>query len=83
MIFRPNWIARGPPDPSTGFELVTSGVSGRKPKLAPAVAEGSVQGIVATRSSKRIRDIGMIQNVEELGSELSSEAFLELPSLRH
>src|SRR5438132_7673689 len=25
------------PDPNTGFELVTSGVSGRKPKLVPAV----------------------------------------------
>src|SRR5262249_32942463 len=43
MIFRPNCIAREPPDPRTGFELVTSGVSGRKPKLPwPALAEGSV-----------------------------------------
>jgi len=43
ISFKPSWIARGPPEPSTGLELVTSGVWGRKPKLPPAAAAvGSV-----------------------------------------
>jgi hypothetical protein len=28
IIFKPSWMARGPPDPSTGLELTTSGVYG-------------------------------------------------------
>jgi hypothetical protein len=83
MIFSPNWIARGPPDPSTVLELVTSGVSGPKPKLVPAAAEGSVKEITASRPSKWIGDIGVVKNIEELGPKLGFVAFPERPGFRH
>src|SRR5439155_26574900 len=41
------------------------------------------KGIVAARPSIWIRDIRMIENVEELGPELSGQAVLELPALCH
>src|SRR5215471_16918279 len=64
MIFRPNCMARGPPDPSTGFELVTSGVSGRKPKLAPAVPEGSVNELSPPGPPNGLEMLGWLRTLK-------------------
>ena len=74
-------MARGPPDPSRELELVTSGVSGPEAETCACSTRRIGKGITAARSSEWIGDIGVVKNVEELGSELCSQPFLELHSL--
>ena len=76
IIFKPSWIARGPPDPSTALELTTSGVEGWKPKPAPPVPLGSVTPLLESAGSAfRIGNVRMVEYVEEFGAELSGDAF--------
>src|SRR6267143_6820881 len=76
-------MARGPPDPEHWFELVTSGVSGRKPKLEPAAAEGSVKELSPPGPPNGLEMLGWFRTLKKLGSELCRDPFPELPGLCH
>src|SRR6202022_4245509 len=43
MNFKPNWVARGPPEPRTGFAAALSGVAQPQPKTPAPPVEGSLK----------------------------------------
>src|SRR5271169_2378758 len=43
MNFKPNWVARGPPEPITGLAAALSGVAQPQPKIPAAPVEGSLK----------------------------------------
>ena len=68
MNFNPNWMSRGPPEPTTG---IAGGAVGR----AAATAEQSAgTGVIAARTAAhrtvRIGDVGVIEHIEEFSPEL-------------
>ena len=77
MNFKPNCTARLPPEPMTGLAAATSGVAQPQPN-------GLHRWIVQAESvlsAVRIGEVGMVEDVEELGADLRAQPLAEVPVL--
>ena len=67
-------MERGPPDPTAGLAAATSGVAQPQPK-------GWTERIVQAKSvltTIRVREVRVIEDVEEFGAELQALGFAEM-----